>query len=235
MKLDVLAFGAHPDDVELSCSGALLIEKQNGKKIGIIDLTEGEMGSRGTVETRRQEAAEAAMILGLDVRGNIKLPDVFFNNDKPTLLKIIEQIRKYQPEIIICNAPEDRHPDHGNAAKLIQDAAFLSGLLKIETQHHNTPWRPKHVYHYIQDSYIEPDFLVDISSVFEKKLAAIKAFKTQFHNLEIEGPETYISRPEFLEFIVNRSKIFGKRIGVDYAEGFITKKNIGVKSLDAII
>jgi bacillithiol biosynthesis deacetylase BshB1 len=235
MKLDILAFGAHPDDVELSCSGTLLIEKQRGKKVGIIDLTEGELGTRGNIETRRQEAADASGIMGIDVRENLGLPDGFFRNDKETLLKVIEVIRKYQPDILICNAIEDRHPDHGKAAGLIQDAAFLSGLLKIETKEHNVPWRPKHVFYYIQDSYIEPHFLVDITPVFEKKMAAIKAYKTQFHNTEIEGPETYISRPGFLEFIANRSKIFGKRIGVEFAEGFITKNNLGINSLDALI
>lgn len=235
MKVDILAFGAHPDDVELSCCGTLLVEKQRGKKIGIIDLTEGELGTRGDIETRRQEAANASEILQLDLRENLGLPDGFFSNDKETILKVISVIRKYQPEIIICNAPHDRHPDHGKAAGIVQEASFLSGLAKIQTREHNVPWRPLHVYHYIQDSYIEPDFLVDISTVIEKKLLAIKAYKTQFHNAEMEGPETYISRPEFLEFVVNRSKIFGKRIGVDYAEGFITKKDIGIKTLDALI
>jgi bacillithiol biosynthesis deacetylase BshB1 len=235
MKLDILAFGAHPDDVELSCSGTLLIEKQLGKKVGIIDLTEGELGTRGSIETRRQESAEASVIMGIDVRENLGLPDGFFSNDKETLLKVIEVIRKYQPDIIICNATEDRHPDHGKAAGLVQDASFLSGLLKVETKEHNVPWRPKHVFNYIQDRYIDPQFIVDITPVFEKKMAAVKAYKTQFHNDEIEGPETYISRPGFLEFIVNRCKIFGKRIGVEYAEGFVTKKDIGIKSLDAMI
>ncbi len=235
MKLDILGFGAHPDDVELSCSGTLLIEKQRGKKVGIIDLTEGELGTRGNVETRRQEAEASTGIMGIDVRENLGLPDGFFRNDKETLLKVIEVIRKHQPDIIICNAIEDRHPDHGKAAGLIQEASFLSGLLKVETKEHNVAWRPKHVFHYIQDSYIEPHFIVDITPVFEKKMAAIKAYKTQFHNDEIEGPETYISRPGFLEFIVNRCKIFGKRIGVEYAEGFVTKKDIGIKTLDAMI
>ena len=235
MKLDILAFGAHPDDVELSCSGTLLIEKQRGKKVGIIDLTEGELGTRGSIATRRQESAEASVIMGIDVRENLGLPDGFLSNDKDTLLKVIEVIRKYQPDIIICNAIQDRHPDHGKAAGLVQDASFLSGLLKVETKEYNVPWRPKHVFHYIQDSYIEPNFIVDISPVFEKKMDAIKAYKTQFHNDEIEGPETYISRPGFLEFIVNRCKIFGKRIGVEYAEGFVTKKDIGIKTLDAMI
>lgn len=235
MKLDILAFGAHPDDVELSCCGTLLVEKQRGKKIGIIDLTEGELGTRGDIETRRQETKHSSEILNPDIRENLGLADGFFSNDKATVIKVIEVIRKYRPDIIICNAIQDRHPDHGKAAALIQEAAFLSGLVKVETKEHNTPWRPHHVYHYIQDSYIEPDFIVDISSVFEKKLEAIKAYKTQFFNADIEGPETYISRPEFLEFVVNRSKIFGKRIGVAYAEGFITKKDIGIKTLDALI
>ncbi len=238
MKLDVMAIGAHPDDVELSCAGVLLVEKNNGKKTGIIDLTQGELGSRGTAETRKKEAADAAKILGVEIRENLGMDDGFFANDQAHQIKIIEAIRKYQPEIILCNAPQDRHPDHGRSAKLVSDAAFLSGLLKIETtadgltQQH---WRPKYVLHYIQDRFLQPNFVVDITDVFEKKLESIKAYATQFHNPAVDGPQTYISTPDFLDSIIYRSKMLGKMIGVKYAEGFISEKMIGIKSLDVLI
>lgn len=238
MKLDVMAIGAHPDDVELSCAGVLLVEKKNGKKTGIIDLTQGELGSRGTSETRKKEAEDAAKILEIDIRENLGLEDGFFVNDRAHQIKIIEAIRKYQPEIILCNAPQDRHPDHGRSAKLVSDAAFLSGLLKIETtadglaQQH---WRPKYVLNYIQDRFLQPNFVVDITDVFEKKLESIKAYSTQFHNPGADGPQTYISTPGFLDSIIYRSKMLGKMIGVKYAEGFISEKMIGIKSLDVLI
>ena len=238
MKMDVLAFGVHPDDVELSCSGVLLVEKMNGKTTGIIDLTEGELGTRGTAETRKQEAADSAAILGVDIRENLQLADGFFKNDPESQLKVISALRKYKPEIIICNAPEDRHPDHGRSARLVSDAAFLSGLQKIETTDAGIAqeaWRPKYVLHYIQDRYLTPDFVVDISSVFEKKLEAIRAFKTQFHNPDVDGPQTYISTPGFLESVIYRYKMFGKMIGVEYAEGFISDKTIGLRNFDALI
>jgi bacillithiol biosynthesis deacetylase BshB1 len=238
MKIDVLAFGVHPDDVELSCSGVLLVEKMNGKTTGIIDLTEGELGTRGTAETRKQEAADSAAILGVDIRENLQLADGFFKNDPESQLKVISALRKYKPEIIICNAPEDRHPDHGRSARLVSDAAFLSGLQKIETTDAGIAqeaWRPKYVLHYIQDRYLTPDFVVDISSVFEKKLEAIRAFKTQFHNPDVDGPQTYISTPGFLESVIYRYKMFGKMIGVEYAEGFISDKTIGLRNFDALI
>lgn len=238
MKLDILAFGAHPDDVELSCSGVLMIEQLNGKKTGVVDLTEGELGSRGTVSTRYQESAAAAKILGLKTRVNLQLEDGFFSNNRESQLKVIQILRKYQPEIILCNAPDDRHPDHGRGAQLVADASFLSGLVKIETFENNIaqhPWRPKYVLHYIQDRQLEPDFIVDISSVFDKKIEAIKAYKTQFHNPDIEGPETYISKPEFLEHLISINKIAGKKIGVQYGEGFMSAKKIGLKTLDALV
>ncbi len=238
MKLDVLAFGAHPDDIELSCSGLLLVEKSQGKKIGAVDLTEGELGSRGDVATRYKEAEDASIILGLDVRENLKLQDGFFKNDQENQLKVIALIRKYRPEIVLCNATSDRHPDHGKAAQLVSDACFLAGLIKVETKDNNTvqePWRPKYVFHYTQDRYIEPDFLIDISDVFEKKLASIKAYKTQFHNPGFQGPETYISTPEFLEQLISGNKINGKKIGVAFAEGYTSTKKIGLRSLDALI
>lgn len=239
MKLDLLAFGVHPDDVELSCAGTLLVEKNKEKKVGIIDLTRGELGTRGTAETREEEAASSASILGVDVRDNLDMADAFFKNDEENQRKIITVLRKYQPEIILCNAPEDRHPDHGRSAKLVTDAAFLSGLRKIETFDNNKKqeiWRPKYFFNYIQDQYFTPSFVIDISDVIEKKLEAIKAFKTQFFKKENDNePQTYISTPEFLESVINRSKMFGKMIGVKHAEGFISKKMIGMRSFDALI
>ncbi len=238
MKLDVLAFGVHPDDVELSCSGTLLVEKKQGRKTGIVDLTEGELGTRGTVETRYAEAALASGILGVDVRENLRLADGFFKNEEKEQREVIRVIRKYKPEIVLCNAPEDRHPDHGRSAKLVSDASFLSGLMKIETTDNGLkqePWRPAYVLHYIQDRFLKPDFVIDISDVFEKKLESIKAYGTQFHNPEAGGPQTYISAPGFLESVVYRHKMFGKMIGVEYAEGYISEKIIGINNLDSII
>ena len=238
MKIDVLAFGVHPDDVELSCAGILLAEKKQGKTTGIIDLTQGELGTRGTAETRKQEAADSAKILKVDVRENLSLADGFFANDEAHQRKVISALRKFTPEIILCNAPEDRHPDHGRSAQLVADAAFLSGLRKIETTSEGIAqahWRPKYVFHYIQDRFLQPDFVYDISDVFEEKLEAIKAFKTQFNSPGTDEPQTYISTPDFLESVIYRSKMFGKMIGVKYAEGFISKKMIGISSLDALI
>jgi len=238
MKLDILAFGAHPDDIELSCAGLLLVEKANGKKIGAVDLTEGELGSRGSIETRYEESSNASKILNLDVRENLKLEDGFFKNDKETQIKIITAIRKYRPEIVLCNAVEDRHPDHGRASQLVSDSCFLSGLLKIETEDNNAAqkaWRPKYVFHYIQDRYVDPDFIVDITPVFDKKLESIKAYKTQFFNPDVDGPETYISKPQFLDQLISSNQVFGKKIGVKYGEGFTTRKKIGFKNLDALI
>lgn len=237
MKLDILAFGVHPDDVELSCSGVLLVEKKNGKKTGIIDLTQGELGTRGTAETRKQEAADAAKILKVDVRENLMMADGFFQNDETHQRKVIEAIRKYQPEIVLCNAPRDRHPDHGRSAKLVADASFLAGLKKIGTD--QEAWRPKYVLHYVQDRFLQPDIVVDITAVFEQKLASIKAYGTQFYSGNTtgntNGPETYISKPGFLDSVIYRHKWFGKMIGVEYAEGFISEKMIGISNFDALI
>jgi bacillithiol biosynthesis deacetylase BshB1 len=240
MKLDLLAFGVHPDDIELSCAGTLLVEKNNLKKIGIIDLTRGELGTRGTAETREEEAENSAKILGVDVRENLDMADAFFKNDETNQRKIITALRNYQPEVVLCNAIEDRHPDHGRAARLVSDSCFLSGLRKIETFNSGVKqeaWKPKLILNYIQDSYMKPDFVVDISEVIEKKLEAIRAFRTQFFNGLENGsePETYISTPEFLESIINRSKMFGKMIGVKHAEGFVSKKMIGIKTFDVLI
>lgn len=241
MKLDILAFGSHPDDIELSCCGTIMVEIANGKKVGIVDLTEGELGSRGDVPTRYKEAADAAMILGVSIRENLKLADGFFQNNEASQLKVIEAIRKYQPEIVLCNAPADRHPDHGRGARLVEDASFLSGLAKIITHSDGVQqehWRPKYVFKYIQDRYIEPGFVVDITSVHERKVQAIQAYSSQFHSpksVEGDGPTTYISSPEFLDSVIYRAKMMGKMIGVPYAEGFISSKMIGVNTLDAFI
>lgn len=238
MKLDILAFGVHPDDVELSCAGVLLVEKLNGKKTGIIDLTQGELGTRGTAETRKQEADAAAKILQVDIRENLAMADGFFQNDETHQKQIISAIRRYQPEIVLCNAPSDRHPDHGRSARLVSDAAFLSGLKKIETFFNGelqAAWRPKYVFNYIQDKFLQPDFVIDVTPVFEQKLEAVKAYATQFHNTESKEPQTYISTPDFLESVIYRHKWFGKMIGVKYAEGFITEKMTGFKNFDAFI
>jgi N-acetylglucosamine malate deacetylase 1 len=239
MKLDLLAFGVHPDDVELGCAGLLLIEKRNGKKTGIIDLTQGELGTRGTIFTRKEEAEVAAKILEVDVRENLQMADGFFENNETHQRKIIEVLRKYQPEVIICNASEDRHPDHGRSASLVSDAAFLSGLLKIETTKDGIlqkPWRPKYVLQYIQDRYLKPDFIVDISSEINNKIDSIKAYKTQFYDpTSTDTNQTYISTPAFLDAVISRAAMFGKMIGVEYGEGFVSKKIIGLKNLDALI
>jgi N-acetylglucosamine malate deacetylase 1 len=241
MKLDILAIGVHPDDVELGCSGTLINEKKAGKKTGIVDLTQGELGTRGTIETRYTEAANAAMIMGADLRENLKMRDGFFKNDEEHQLKLIATIRKYQPDIVIANILKDRHPDHGRAGHLIADACFLSGLAKIETTDEQgkaqTKWRPSYVLHYIQDWYHEPDFLIDISDVFEQRMKAIQAYSTQFHTgpAATDGPQTYISTPDFLESIIARARMFGKRIGVKYAEGFTSEKKLGIRNLDALI
>lgn len=235
MKLDVLAFGVHPDDVELSCAGVLLVEKANGKKTGIIDLTAGELGTRGTAATRRTEAEAAARILQVDLRENLAMSDGFFLNDEAHQRQVIRSLRTYRPDIVLCNAPSDRHPDHGRSAKLVSDAAFLSGLKKIETGELEA-WRPKYVFHYIQDRFLQPDFVIDITAVFEQKIEAIKAYATQFHSGQHDdGPQTYISTPDFLDSVVYRHKWFGKMIGVKYAEGFITEKMIGFSNFDAFI
>ncbi len=241
MKLDILAFGVHPDDVELSCAGVLLVEQKNGKKTGIIDLTEGELGTRGSAETRQKESAEAAKILGIGIRENLGMADGFFQNDEAHQRKVITAIRTYQPDIILCNAPEDRHPDHGRSSKMVADAAFLSGLMKIETAFKDSvqqAWRPKYVLQYIQDRFLKPDFVVDITDVFDQKIEAIRAYRSQFHaedNNEANEPQTYISTPDFLDSVIYRHKWFGKMIGVKYAEGFISEKMIGLKNFDAII
>ncbi len=234
MKLDVLVFAAHPDDAELACSGTILKYTNEGKKVGIVDLTQGELGTRGSAQLRAQEAAASAEILGLTIRENLGLRDGFFLNDEVNRLKVIEAIRKYQPEIVLANAFSDRHPDHGRASELINDAVFLSGLSKIETQLNDQtqkPWRPRLLLHYIQDRYIQPDILIDITPYWEQKLASIRAFKSQFFDPKSSEPDTYISSPDFLNALEARCREFGKSIQATYAEGFTSKKLLGVKSL----
>ena len=240
MKTDILAFGAHPDDIELSCAGTLLVEQQLGKTTVVIDLTQGELGTRGNEHTRLEEATNASKILKISSRENLKMRDGFFVNDEAHQKIIINSIRKYQPELILCNAPDDRHPDHGRAAKLISDAAFLSGLLKIKTYNvlgaDQMPWRPKYVLHYVQDRYLKPDVIIDISAVIAEKIEAIKAYKTQFYDAQsTDHNQTYISTPEFLDGIIARAAMFGKMIGVKYGEGYLSKKTIGISSFEALI
>jgi bacillithiol biosynthesis deacetylase BshB1 len=224
MKLDILAFGVHPDDVELGCSGTLLAAIAEGKKVGIVDLTRGELGTRGTAETRKEEAAKAAGILGVHTRENLGMADGFFQNDETNTRKVITAIRKYQPDIILANAFEDRHPDHGRSAKLVADAAFLCGLRKIETTaegRQQEPWKPSYVFHYIQDRFIAPSFVVDITEHFDKKMESVLAYSTQFFTpgATDDEPQTYISSNQFLETVKARALMLGKRIGVAYAEG----------------
>ncbi len=241
MKLDILAIAVHPDDVELGCAGTLMMEKLRNKKVGVIDLTQGELGTRGSVETRAIEAATASEIMQLDVRENLGMADGFFRNDETHQRLLIRYIRKYQPEIVLSNALDDRHPDHGRAGHLIKDACFLSGLRKIETTDEDDKpqqhWRPKYVFHYIQDRYYEPDFVYDITAVFDRKLDAIKAYSSQFHSsaYSSDEPQTYISTPGFLNSIIGRTAMFGKMIGVPYAEGFRTEKMIGIDNFDSFI
>lgn len=241
MKLDILAIGVHPDDVELGCSGTILNEVNNGKKVGIIDLTQGELGTRGNVQSRYEEASKAAEILRVSLRENLKMRDGFFRNDEGHQLQLIQALRTYQPEIVLGNVLKDRHPDHGRAGNMIAESCFLSGLSKIETTDKDgkkqSRWRPKLVLHYLQDWYHEPDLLIDISAVFEERMRAIECYSTQFFNgsADQEEPQTYISTPDFLESIVARARMFGKRIGVKYAEGFISEKKIGIRNLDALL
>ncbi|MBZ4187878.1 bacillithiol biosynthesis deacetylase BshB1 [Niabella beijingensis] len=243
MKLDILAIGVHPDDVELCCAGTLLKEIQSGKKAGIIDLTQGELGTRGTKETRYKEAADAAAIMGVSIRENLRMRDGFFRNDEDHQLQLIKVIRRYQPDIILGNVLEDRHPDHGRAGHLINDACFLSGLSKIETTDDDgTPqqkWRPSYFFQYMQDWYHEPDVLIDITPVIDVKMKAIEAYRTQFYTgsaaPDDPEPQTYISTPDFRESILARSRMLGKRIGVKHAEGLMTNKIIGMENLSSVI
>lgn len=238
MKLDILAFGAHPDDVELGCGGTIAKEVALGKKVGIVDLTRGELGTRGTAATRDQESAKAAEILGVTVRENLNMRDGFFVNDEEHQLAVIRMIRKYQPEIVLCNAVDDRHIDHGKGSKLVSDACFLSGLVKIETDYDGQKqdaWRPKSVYHYLQWKNLQPDFVVDISGFNEKRIEAILAYGSQFYDPNSTEPETPIATKNFLESLNYRPQDFGRLIGKDYAEGFNVERYLGVNSLGDLI
>lgn len=238
MKLDILAFAAHPDDIELSCSGTLMKHSDEGKKVGIVDLTQGELGSRGSVEIRLSESTEACKIMGLSARENLKMADCFFEINQENKIKIIEQIRRFRPEIVLANSVQDRHPDHGKAAKLVSEACFLSGLLKIETfwegekQEH---YRPKVIYHYIQDRYIKPDFVVDVSDYFDRKMKSVMAFKSQFYDPHSRELITPISSEEFLDNVKGRMGDLGREIGVKYGEGYTTERFVGVNGLFDLI
>jgi bacillithiol biosynthesis deacetylase BshB1 len=234
MKLDILAFGAHPDDVELGCGATIAKEVANGKTIGIVDLTRGELGTRGTAQTRAQEAKDAARILGVTVRENLAFADGFFVNDKTHQLEVVKMIRKYQPEIVICNAINDRHIDHGKGSQLVSDACFLSGLMKIETEYNGMrqqQWRPKQVYHYVQWKNLEPDVVVDVSAFIETKMESVLAYKTQFYDPDSKEPQTPISSKNFTDSIIYRARDLGRLIGVEYAEGFTVERYVAVESL----
>jgi bacillithiol biosynthesis deacetylase BshB1 len=238
MKLDILAFGSHPDDVELGCSATIAKEVQKGKKVGIIDLTRGELGTRGTAQTRDEESKSAAKILGVLVRENLEFADGFFINDRQHQLEVIKIIRKYRPEIVMCNAIDDRHIDHGKGSQLVSDACFLSGLMKIETEvdgKKQQQWRPKQVYHYIQWKNIEPDVVVDVSGFMDTKMKAVLAYKTQFYDAKSKLPETPISSKNFTDSVDYRARDLGRIIGVEHGEGFTIERYIGVDSLFDII
>ncbi len=239
MKIDVLALGAHPDDVEMSCSGTLLAAAAAGKKIAVVDFTRGELGTRGTPATRATEAAAASLVLGLSARENLGLPDGFFRNDREHQLPLIAAIRRYQPDVVLCNAIHDRHPDHGRAAQLAADACFLAGLRMIETRgadgQPQAPWRPKNVYHYIQDRAIAPAFVVDITAHWPQKWASIQAYGTQFFNPASSGPATYLSNLEFSKFMEARAREFGHMIGVEFGEGFTVPRPVGVRGVSELL
>lgn len=238
MKLDILAFGAHPDDVELGCAATLAKEISMGKKIGIIDLTRGELGTRGSAEIREKEALEAAKIIGVSVRENMGFEDAFFVNDKSHQIELVKRIRKYQPEIVLCNALDDRHLDHPKGGKLVSDACFLSGLSKILTQIEGKPqtaWRPKQVYHYLQWKNTNPDFVVDVTGFMDVKTNAVNAYRSQFYNPQSKEPESVISTQNFKDSVLYRSRDLGRIIGVENAEGFTTARTIAVRQLDALI
>lgn len=238
MKVDILAIGAHPDDVELGCGGTVAKLISEGKTVAIVDLTQGELGTRGTNFTRAEEAANSAKILGISSRENLKMKDGFLTNSEEHQMQIVKIIRKYQPEIVLANAIDDRHPDHAKAAKLVSDACFLSGLVKIETVskgENQKPWRPKQIFHYIQWKNIAPDFVIDISNFMEKKIEACLAFKTQFYDPNSTEPMTPISTKDFLESLTYRAQDLGRLSGVEFAEGFTTEKLLAFKNFDGII
>ncbi|MCX7729270.1 MAG: bacillithiol biosynthesis deacetylase BshB1 [Bacteroidia bacterium] len=231
MKLDILAFGAHPDDVEISCAGTILKHVEMGYKIGIIDLTAGELGTRGNKQIRLKESEKAKEMMGVCIRENLSMRDGFFKNDEEHQLAVIQKIRQYRPDVIFANAPTDRHCDHGRAAQLVKDAAFLSGLVKIDTYHNGekqNAWRPIAVYHYIQDYYLKPDFVIDISKYFQKKIEVLKCYSSQFYNPASTEPETAISGKDFFDVLESKARIWGRYISVEFAEGFIANRLLGI-------
>ena len=238
-KLDFLAFGAHPDDVELGCGATIAKLVSQGKKVGIVDLTRGELGTRGSAEIRTKETKEASKILGITIRENMDFKDGFFRNDEEHQLKIIQVIRKYQPDFIFCNAPDDRHIDHPKGSQLIVEASFLSGLTKIYTDDSSgnaqKQWRPKNIYHYIQWKNLDPDFIFDVSGFHHTKMDAVKCYSSQFYDPKSKEPETPISNKNFLDFVQSRSNDFGRLIGVEHGEGFISNRKLGFSSFDDLI
>lgn len=238
-KLDFLAFGAHPDDVELGCGATIAKLVSQGKKVGIVDLTRGELGTRGSAEIRTKETNEASKILGITIRENMDFKDGFFRNDEEHQLKIIQVIRKYQPDFIFCNAPDDRHIDHPKGSQLIVEASFLSGLTKINTDDSSgnaqKQWRPKNIYHYIQWKNLDPDFIFDVSGFHNSKMDAVKCYSSQFYDPKSKEPETPISTKNFLDFIQSRAIDFGRLIGVEHGEGFITNRKLGLTSFTELI
>lgn len=238
MKLDILAFGSHPDDVELGCVATIAKEISLGKKVGVIDLTRGELGTRGSAELRKKEAEKAAEILGISVRENLGFADGFFVNDKEHQLAVIKIIRKYRPDIVLCNAVDDRHIDHGKGSKLVSDACFLSGLQKIATDiggKDQERWRPKQVYHYIQWKNIAPDLVVDVTGFIDKKVKAVMAYSSQFYDPKSTEAQTPITSKNFTDSIEYRARDLGRLIGVEYAEGFTAERFVAVDSLDKLI
>jgi N-acetylglucosamine malate deacetylase 1 len=234
MKLEILVIAAHPDDAELACSGTIASQIAKGYKVGILDLTQGEMGTRGTPEIRLEESEAASKILGISVRENLGFKDIFFQDDDSHRLEIVKIIRKYRPEIVLANAVSDRHPDHGKGGSVASNACFMSGLRKIETHLdgiEQSPWRPSHVYHYIQNNYIKPDFVVDITDFWEIKIESIKAFKSQFYDPNNKEPQSFISSAEFLDFIEARAREYGHSIMVKYGEGFTVERTLGITDL----
>ncbi|KAI9027827.1 putative deacetylase LmbE-like domain-containing protein [Hyaloraphidium curvatum] len=240
MKLDLLVIAAHPDDAELNCGGTILSEIARGRRVGVVDLTRGELGTRGTAETRAREAEDASRILGLSVRRNLGLRDGFFRNDEASQLAAVQALREFQPDCILCNAPVERHPDHSRAAQLVSESVFLSGLVKVATLgpdgEAQAPWRPKNVYSYIQDRLLIPTFVVDISEFWDRKLDAIRAYRTQFHDPDApdgeDGPQTHISTPAFIRFVEARAREFGHQAGFDFGEGMRQHNLVEVKQRD---
>ncbi len=238
MKLDLLVIAVHPDDAELNCGGTVAAQVAAGRRVGFVDLTRGELGTRGTAEIRDREAAEAARLLGLQMRENLCFADGFFRNDETHQLAVVQAIRRYQPDMVITNATEDRHPDHGRAAQLVTEACFLAGLRKVETLdqgRRQEPFRPRLLFHFIQDRLLRPDVVVDITPHWAAKLAAIRAYRSQFYNPDSREPETYISSPDFLDFIESRARELGHAIGVKYGEGYTTRRQVGVRDLVSLL